>query len=183
MISTAAKCLGTLVHDEHDTTAATAIQVLTVLMRTALHAYAKQPSSPELQAAWSDVQQAITGAAKVALGTGGCTARLPGIKLLEVAVLMYTADAAPAAPSANGRQQGAAAGEGKLPLPDASKLAGEGTALLQELLGKLKAAEAAAQPGPALVALIRAVAAVALCRPNLLGKSLMALMALASQVS
>ena len=71
----------------------------------------------------------------------------------------------------------------KLRLPDAARLAGEAEGLLRWLLEPLRPAAALDQPPVRLIAHVSAAWSVAIARPNLMGKLLPVLMALAKEVS
>ncbi|GIL90908.1 hypothetical protein Vretifemale_18610 [Volvox reticuliferus] len=124
---------------------------------------------------WDNVRRLQGDMSLISQAHPSTCVKVAAAKLTEHVILMFTGDSAPSVPGVPETLVN------KLRLPDAARLATDADPQLRWLLEPLRPAAALEQPPARLIAHISAAWSIIIARPNLMGKLLPVLMALAKE--
>ncbi|GIL57702.1 hypothetical protein Vafri_12866, partial [Volvox africanus] len=170
-----AACLATLMRDNTPGVVKEAVLAFACLLRASLALVSLKPSQPDVRDMWDNVRRLQGDMSLFSQVHPSTCVKVAAAKLAEHIVLMFTGDSAPSVPGVPETLVN------KLRLPDAARLAADADPLLRWLLEPLRPAAALEQPPARLIAHISAAWSIIIARPNLMGKLLPVLMALAKE--
>ncbi|GLI67882.1 hypothetical protein VaNZ11_012173 [Volvox africanus] len=170
-----AACLATLMRDNTPGVVKEAVLAFACLLRASLALISLKPSQPDVRDMWDNVRRLQGDMSLFSQAHPSTCVKVAAAKLAEHIVLMFTGDSAPSVPGVPETLVN------KLRLPDAARLAADADPQLRWLLEPLRPAAALEQPPARLIAHISAAWSIIIARPNLMGKLLPVLMALAKE--